>query len=128
VTFKTKPQIALELIDRAKANGIQVMAWNADEFYGRDGHFLDGLDDRGEAFVVEIQANTHVWLRKPKVLKNKRKSHVGRPKRPRHLRKQDEKPSQVQNLARYSREFYSQNPQCYQQFLLSQNQQSWGCH
>jgi SRSO17 transposase len=113
VTFKTKPQIALELIDRAKANGIQVMAWNADEFYGRDGHFLDGLDDRGEAFVVEIQANTHVWLRKPKVLKNKRKSHVGCPKRPRHLRKQDEKPSQVQNLARYSREFYSQNPQPY---------------
>jgi SRSO17 transposase len=113
VTFKTKPQIALEMIDRCKANGIRVMAWNADEFYGRDGHFLDGLDERGEAFVVEIQPNTHVWLKKPKVLKNEGKSHIGRPKRPRYLRKRDEKPSEVQNLARYSPEFYEQSPQRY---------------
>jgi SRSO17 transposase len=39
------------------------MAWTADEFYGRDGTFLDGLDERGEAFVVEVNPNTHVWLR-----------------------------------------------------------------
>jgi SRSO17 transposase len=113
VTFKTKPQIALDLIDRAKANGIQVMAWNADEFYGRDSHFLDGLDDRGEAFVVEVPVSTHVWLRKPKVLKNRTPSHIGRPKRPRALRKRDEKSSEVQNLAKYSPEFTKQNPQRY---------------
>lgn len=113
VTFKTKPQIALDLIDRAKANGIQVMAWNADEFYGRDSHFLDGLDDRGEAFVVEVPISTHVWLRKPKVLKNRTHSHIGRPKRPRALRKRDEKSSEVQNLAKYSPEFTKQNPQRY---------------
>lgn len=89
------------------------MAWNADEFYGRDGHFLDGLDDRGEAFVVEIQANTHVWLNKPKVLKNRTKSRPGRPKRPRYLRKRDENPSEVENLARYSPVFYEQKPQRY---------------
>ncbi len=113
VTFKTKPQIALDLIDRAKANGITVMAWNADEFYGRDGHFLDGLDDRGEAFVVETPSNAHVWLDKPKVLKNRTKSHIGRPKRPLYLRKKDEKPSEVKNLARYSPVFYQQVPQRY---------------
>jgi hypothetical protein len=38
------------------------MAWTADELYGRDGAFLDGLDERGEAFVVEIPPNAHVWL------------------------------------------------------------------
>lgn len=89
------------------------MAWNADELYGRDGHFLDGLDDRGEAFVVEVPANAHVWLRQPKVLKNQRKSRIGRPQRPRYLRQRDEKPSQVQNLAKYSPEFTKQNPQKY---------------
>ena len=89
------------------------MAWNADEFYGRDGHFLDGMDDRGEAYVVEVPTNTHVWLRKPKVLENRTKSHVGRPKRTRSLRKQDEKPSEVKNLARYSPAFTKQNPQRY---------------
>ncbi len=69
VTFKTKSQIALDLIDRAKVNGIRVMAWNADEFYGRDGYFLDGLDERGEAYVFEVPGNAHVWLNKPKILK-----------------------------------------------------------
>ena len=113
VAFKTKPQIALDLIDRAKANGINVMAWNADELYGRDGQFLDGLDDRDEAFVVEIPSNAHVWLNKPKVLENRTKSHVGRPKRPLYLRKKDEKPSEVKNLARYSPVFYQQVPQRY---------------
>ena len=47
VVFQTKPQIALDLIDRAKANGVEVIAWTADELYGRDGAFLDGLDGRG---------------------------------------------------------------------------------
>ncbi|MBW3596975.1 MAG: transposase [Planctomycetes bacterium] len=61
VVFQTKPQIALGLIDRAKGNGIRVMAWTADELYGRDGAFLDGLDERGEAFVVEIPPDAHVW-------------------------------------------------------------------
>lgn len=70
VVFQTKPQIALGLIDRAKANGIRVVAWTADEGYGRDGAFLDGLDQRGEAYVVEIPPNARVWMMKPEVLKN----------------------------------------------------------
>ena len=64
--FQTKPQIALDLIDRPKGNGLEVMGWTANELYGRDGSFLDGLDARGEAFVVEIPSNTHVWPTKPK--------------------------------------------------------------
>lgn len=105
--------MALDLIDRAKRNGIKVMAWNADEFYGRDGHFLDGLDERDEAFVVEIPSNAHVWLNEPKVLKTPEKRRNGRPKRPRYLRKRDEKPSEVRNLARYSPAFNKQTPQRY---------------
>lgn len=113
VTFKTKPQIALELIDRAKANGIAVMAWNADELYGRDGHFLDGLDARNEAFVVEIPPNSHVWLSRPKVLQKPPKSRPGRPRRYPRLRSRDAKPSEVQNLAKYSPKFNDQSPQRY---------------
>ena len=44
VQFRTKPQIALELIDRALGNGVRVAAWTFDELYGRDGKFLDGLE------------------------------------------------------------------------------------
>jgi hypothetical protein len=48
---------------------LRVLAWTADELYGHDGAFLDGLDERGDAFAVEIPPHAHVWLKKPKVLK-----------------------------------------------------------
>jgi SRSO17 transposase len=101
------------LIDRAKGNGIEVMAWTADELYGRDGAFLDGLDEQGEAFVVEIPPNAHVWLTKPKVLRKPPPNGKGRPKKYPRLRKRDQKPSEVQNLAKYSPAFREQTPQRY---------------
>lgn len=103
----------MDLIDRAKANGIQVMAWTADELYGRDGKFLDGLDERGEAFVVEIPPNAHVWLTQPKVLKNPPPGGTGRPKGYPRLRQREQQPSEVQNLAKYSPVLREQTPQRY---------------
>jgi SRSO17 transposase len=101
------------LIDRAKTNGIRVMAWNADELYGRDGKFLDGLDARGEAFVVEIPPQSHVWLTRPKVLTNPANHRPGRPQRSRRLRKRDRQSSEVQNLASYSPAFREARSQRY---------------
>ena len=113
VVFQTKPQIALDLIDRAKANGVEVIAWTADELYGRDGAFLDGLDARGEAFVIEVPPNAHVWLMKPKVLKTPPQNAMGRPKKYPRLRSHERQPSEVQNLATYSPAFRKQTPQKY---------------
>jgi SRSO17 transposase len=113
VEFKTKPQIALDLIDRAKANGIEVTAWTADELYGRDGAFLDGLDERHEAFVVEIPPNAHVWLMKPKILKRPPQNGTARPKKYPRLRQRERQPSEVRNLATYSPAFRKQTPQRY---------------
>jgi len=101
------------LIDRAKTNGVKVLAWTADELYGRDGAFLDGLDQRGEAYVVEVPPNAHVWLTKPKVLKNPPINHRGRPKVYPRLRKKEAQPREVQNLAKYSPAFREQTPQRY---------------
>ena len=39
-------------------------AWTFDELYGRDGQFLDGLDERKQAFVGEVPPNFHVWIAK----------------------------------------------------------------
>lgn len=113
VVFKTKPQISLDLIDRAKANGIQVEAWTADELYGRDGAFLDGLDQRKEAFVVEIPPNAHVWLTKPNVLRKPSNNRKGRPQTYPRLARRDAKPSEVRNLAKYSPSFTKQAAQKY---------------
>ncbi len=89
------------------------MAWTADELYGRDGAFLDGLDERGEAFVVEIPPNAHVWLTKPKVLKKPSLHRSGRPKKYPRLRKRERQPHEVQNLVTYSPAFREQAPQRY---------------
>ena len=89
------------------------MAWTADELYGRDGAFLDGLDARKEAFVVEVPPNAHVWLTKPKVLKKTPQNAAGRPKKYPRLPQRDRQPGVVQNLAKYSPVFHQQTAQRY---------------
>lgn len=89
------------------------MAWTADELYGRDGAFLDGLDERNEAFVVEVPPNSHAWLTKPTVRKKPPQNAKGRPKKYPRLRKRDRQPSEVQNLATYSPAFREHTPQRY---------------
>lgn len=113
IAFQTKPQIALDLIDRAVANGVRVQAWTFDELYGRDGAFLDGLDRRGEAFVGEVPPNFHVWLAKPQILRNPPKNGAGRRARYPRLARRDAHPREVQNLARHSSGFTEQTPQQY---------------
>jgi SRSO17 transposase len=113
VEFLTKPQIALRLIDEAANEGIAVKAWTFDENYGRDGHFLDGLDERKLVFVGEVPPNFHVWMGKPKVLRKPPRNHTGRPKKYPRLSARDRVGNEVQNLAKYSPCFTQQAPQRY---------------
>ncbi len=101
--FRTKPQIALELIDRALGNGIHVAAWTFDEFYGRDGKFLDGLEQRRQVFVGEVPGNFHGWVQKPHLLRSGPKHRKKRGRRKQYPRLARRRPScEVQNLAKYS--------------------------
>jgi len=70
VQFHTKPQIALKLIDRALGNGVHVAAWTFDELYGRDGKFLDGLEQRQQTFIGEVPMDFHGWVQEPKILRS----------------------------------------------------------
>ncbi len=93
LTFKTKPQIAIELIERALKNGVEVMGWTADELYGNNPEFLDELDRLRQAYVVEVPVNTKVWLIRPA---------FGLPVR-----------SEARNVNEYATEFRDQTPQRY---------------
>ena len=115
MVFRTKPQIALQLIDRVLANGVRVKAWTADELYGRDLAFLDGLEARRQAFVVEVPVDFHGWVQKPQILRSgpkKKKSGRGRHKKyPRVARRRPV--SEVRNLLKYSPVFREQSWQRY---------------
>jgi SRSO17 transposase len=114
VPFRTKPQIALELIDRALGNGVRVAAWTFDELYGRDGKFLDGMEQRRQAFVGVVPMDFHGWVQKPEILRSgpKRSKKRGRSKEyPRLARRY---PScEVRNLVTYSPVFREQSWQRY---------------
>ncbi|OWK34632.1 Mobile element protein [Fimbriiglobus ruber] len=108
MVFRTKPEIALALVDRARANGVRVRAWTCDELYGRSSAFLDGLDQRGQVFVAEVPTNFHGWMTKPRVLrKGPTRPRRGRPKTyPRLAAKASS--CEVGNLLRYSPVFRRQ--------------------
>ena len=97
---------------RALGNGIRVAAWNFDEFYGRNGPFLDGLEKLDQVFVGEVPTNFHGWLQKPKVRRRGPRGRNGRPKTyPRLTRRP--RSCEVQNLLKYSPVFRGQSWQRY---------------
>jgi SRSO17 transposase len=64
--FRTKPQLAIELHDRVRVAGQVTFDWvTADEGYGQNGTFLDGLETRQQRYVVEVPVNTTVWTVDP---------------------------------------------------------------
>jgi SRSO17 transposase len=66
VKFQTKPEIATQQIRRTRAAGHVTFGWiTADELYGRDGNFLDALEEDDQRYVVEVPVNTSVWTEDP---------------------------------------------------------------
>ena len=112
MVFRTKPQIALGMVERALDHGVRVQAWTFDEAYGRDSAFLDGLEQRRQVFVGEVPTNFHGWVIQPRVLRDGPSPCRGRKKKyPRLARGRPA--SEVQNLLRYSPVFRKQKWQRY---------------
>lgn len=111
VVYSKKTDIALAQIAGALANGIRVSAWTFDEWYGKDGKFLDGLQSLGQNYVAEVPSDFTGWVKEPYVLLHPRteKSHkTGRKLHFPHLSAKALPASEVQNLVVYSRKFQKQ--------------------
>jgi SRSO17 transposase len=66
--FATKPELALEMLGEVVAAGSLRSRWvAADEAFGRDTAFLDGVQELGLWYFVEVPHDTQVWLERPLV-------------------------------------------------------------
>ena len=61
ITFKRKWEIALELLDAARANGGPTLPVICDAGYGDCREFREGLRERGLKYAVAISSQTTVW-------------------------------------------------------------------
>ena len=65
--FKTKPELALEMLQAAVAEGSLRFRWvTCDELYGRNPAFLDGVAGLGRSYFADVPHNTRVWKARPK--------------------------------------------------------------
>lgn len=83
MVHRPKTDIALELYDRARSNGV-VFEWlTFDEGYGKSVGFLAALRGREQPFVAEVPVTFRGWVRPPRVTA-RRRGRTGRPRnRPR---------------------------------------------
>ncbi len=79
VVFRTKHELALEMIEAARAGGVPHSWVNMDADYGKVPKFLDALHDLGERYAAQVPSSTQVWTEKPETHIPRRKSGKGRP-------------------------------------------------
>jgi len=84
MVHRPKTQIALELYDRARANGVAFGWLTFDEGYGKSPAFLEALRKRDQKFVAEVPVTFTGWIRPPRVT-SRRPSRNGRPRKTPHL-------------------------------------------
>jgi SRSO17 transposase len=89
--FKTKAEIALELMRGAQSNGVKFGWVGMDTFYGRQTSLLKAIDSDGIVYMADIPSDTRVWLNHPRVGIPERKSNRGR--MPTESRVLDDEPS-----------------------------------
>ena len=61
-TYKTKPQLALEILQKLKSTGFQISLVLVDSLYGKSGDVIGTLEQLGLPFIVAIRSNHGVWL------------------------------------------------------------------
>ena len=78
MTYRPKTEIALELYDRARGNGVCFEWLTFDEWYGGKPTFLKALELRQQRFVGEVPRSLMGWIDPPAVTERPWRHHRGR--------------------------------------------------
>lgn len=104
MVYRPKSEIALELYDRAVANGVRFEWLTFDEWYGSKPPFLRALDERGQKFVGEVPKSFTAWTEPPRVTKRPyRRRGRGRPRRTPRVVAGSRVPMTVAEMMRFHR-------------------------
>jgi SRSO17 transposase len=78
ISFKTKAELGLEMLLKARERGVSFAWVGMDCFYGQQPWFLDRLDRESFLYIADVPSDTRVWLERPEVEVPKRKGKQGR--------------------------------------------------
>jgi SRSO17 transposase len=93
--FRTKDELALEIVKHAGELGLRYGWVGADAGYGKGYGFMYALDDQGEKFLIDVHSDFRVYTEEPKPKLPTRKTGKGR--RPKILRS-EQTPLEVRTL------------------------------
>jgi SRSO17 transposase len=65
--YKTKPELALEMIDEDINRGVEFDWIGGDGLYGHNCQLTKGLDERGKLYVLDVHKDESVFLKRPKI-------------------------------------------------------------
>ena len=64
--FRTKPQLAWEMIEQVKAEGVVAFSWvTCDDAFGNNPEFLGRLEAAQIRYLADVPVSTLVWLERP---------------------------------------------------------------
>jgi len=104
--YRPKWKIALDMLQRAQANGVRFAWLTFDEGYGNNVQMLEALDRMGQSYVAEVSPSMHGWLIEPTVLHKEhravRRARQSRPRRMPRLAAKSAKATRIDRLCIYS--------------------------
>lgn len=102
LVYKTKLELALEMVKQAKENGLPFEVVGCDDLYGRSKEFRASLDGEHIIYMADVPVDTPVYLEKPVVgVPETPPDKKGPPfSRPRVL--SDDEPVEVRDVAKRS--------------------------
>ena len=77
--FRTKIELALEIVQHTRRNGLRYGWVGADAGYGKGPGFCFALDEMGETFIVDVHSDFHVYLNDPEPYLPQKVNNSGRP-------------------------------------------------
>lgn len=82
VIFRTKPQLALEMMGDAVAAGVPFRWAGGDCVYGDNPTFVHGVRALGKWYVLDISSDTQVWTDAPQVIPADQRPRPARGRKP----------------------------------------------